>query len=197
MRLADMHTIHGYRCLRELGDRGPRPETDVLESVAEQIAAQIAGEAARCPQPCITPCSLKAVAGGETPSVCLSALPVRQRNAGGVAARGNHAHGQFRFRFKDVEIPVTLAIAPAEPYQVTTLWFGPPVQRLKSWAELVARLTKLPGDVSFRGGTTRQLPADRRASARPRVGDRLGLQALCAGDARRPHTPVGAGGAAR
>jgi beta-lactamase class A len=60
------------------------------------------------------------------------------------------AHGEFTFHFKEVDMPVSLTIESAEPHRIVGLWFGASAPRLKTWDELVKRLAKLPGTVSFR-----------------------------------------------
>ena len=127
----------------------PAAETDALESVAKKIGEQIAEK----PQ----------VHAAMYHAGFLKAVPVEKlaglyamffSKYGGVTRMelepgATAAQGQFKFHFQDVEMPVTLTVEPAEPHLVVGLWFGPPVPRLKSWTALVARLAKLPGDVSF------------------------------------------------
>jgi beta-lactamase class A len=125
-------------------------ETDALEVVAKKISEQIV-EKPNVPAAMFSPIFLAAVPTAKMSDICSSLYS----KLGGVQRVEMHSgatatHGEFTFRFKDVDMPVTLTIDLAEPHHISGLWFGAPTPRLKSWDELVARLAKLPGTVSFR-----------------------------------------------
>ncbi|MHC4605779.1 MAG: serine hydrolase [Planctomycetota bacterium] len=59
--------------------------------------------------------------------------------------------GKFTFIFDTgSEMVVTLAVSTDTPPQIIGLWFGPPTSGHSSIDDIVARLKKLPGTVSFR-----------------------------------------------
>jgi len=124
-------------------------ETDALEAVAKKISEQIV-EKPDVPAAMYGAKFLAAVPVEKLAELYKSFFAKYGRVKHEDLQRGaTAAHGVFTFRFQDVEMPVTLTIEPDAPHRVVGLWFGPPTPRLKSWPDVVARLAKLPGQVSF------------------------------------------------
>jgi beta-lactamase class A len=124
-------------------------ETDSLEAVAKKISEQIVAKP-DVPAKMFNDGFLAAVSVTKLAEIEKSLFDKYGRVTQVIAPHDATAtHGVFTFRFGAVEMPVTLTIEADASHRISGLWFGPPTHWLKSWPELIARLAKLPGDVSF------------------------------------------------
>lgn len=65
-----------------------------------------------------------------------------------IEAKGKH-FAEYWFLTRTHVFAVKLGLDPRPPHKITTLWFGPPKRRLRSHADLLLALKKLPGKVSL------------------------------------------------
>ena len=96
-----------------------------------------------------TPAFLTAVPE-EKLSALLASLYARNGKVERVTARSHVTanDGVYDFTFATSEARVTIGVESEAPHRIESLWIGPAVSTLRSFAEVTARLAALPGNVS-------------------------------------------------
>ena len=123
-------------------------DEDALQAMAQRIADQISA-APKVEASDYSPAFLKAVPAVQLAALCKTMFEKNGAVTGvTLQARTGPLAGKYTYRFADVDMPVTLSLEPGT-HRVEGLWFSPPVPQVKTLDEVVLRLGKLPGKVSF------------------------------------------------